>query len=297
MSTIKNFFKDDELVLDANDLIIRFDAELKENSNCFHLNYENGRYREKELANLIWDSIPLFALTSDEYDEYIANGKISRLQRSGLNRISKAKKNSKGDYGELLLFLILEIFESAPKFVTKVKLRSSKKDQIKGYDCAHFTVDDTNNVKLWLGEAKFHQQISGAVEDAIASLESHFTDDFIKDEIDILFDNIVKNSKVDSQYYDLLIPYLRNSKPLDDVPIHVPVLLTYDSHTIKKGTNHNDGVFKEGLLQELNARITTHITNKTWPTHRSVTVSFYLFPLSSVKNIKDLLEAKEHALR
>lgn len=296
-SLMKDFFLDSSVELDARDIIFKFDAELEATTSCFHLNYDDGRYREKELAKLIWDTLPSFALTPEEYESYLSKGHASKLQDTALNRISKAKKNSKGDYGELLLFLILEIFENAPKFVSKVKLRSTKKDQIKGYDCAHFTVNDNNEVILWLGEAKFHSSISGAASDAIESLTDHFDDEFIRDEIDLLQDNLAINSKIDQKYYDLLAPYLRHSKSLDDIRIHVPILLTYDSSAIKKATHHETEEFRKGLFKEVEKKINDQVKGKTWPAHRSITLGFYFFPFGSVAEVKRMLDEKEYALR
>lgn len=288
---------DKELTQDAKDIIFRFDSGLEEGTNCFHLNYESGRYREDELASLIRDTIPSFALTHEEYIQYANERTLSRVNSKAINRISRAKKNAKGDYGELLLFLLLDVFENAPKFVTKVRLRSTKKDQIKGFDCAHFTVDNNDNVTLWLGEAKFHASIHKAVNDAIESLNDHINDGYIRDEIDILHDNLEINADIEKRYYDLLAPYLRKSKSLDNVAINIPVLLTYDSNAISKSSNHISSDFIEKLNKELRRISTSQLKGKSWPTHNSVSISFYLFPLKSVATIKARLEKIEDALR
>lgn len=294
---ISEFTLDSKLVSSTKDIIFRFDSELEEYTNCFHLNYETGRYREDELVKLIQEAIPSFALTSEEYSKFIEERAISDLNKTAINRISKARMNAKGDYGELLLFLILEAFENAPKFVTKVKLRSSKNDQIKGFDCAHFTVKENDEVTLWLGEAKFHTSIYNAVAGAMESIADHLNNDFLRDELDILHDNIEKNSNIDQHYYDVLEPYLRKTKSLDDVQINVPVLLTYDSKVIDKATSHLDQSFIDGINEELKRMSKTHLEGKAWTIHPSVKLSFYFFPLKSVFNIKSKLVAIENALR
>lgn len=288
---------DSRLASDARNIIFKFEGELDSATNCFHLNYESERYRQDALVGLIQDAIPSFALTHSEYVKYLQERAVSDLNRSSINRISTAHKNAKGDYGELLLFLILEAFESAPKFVTKVKLRSTKKDQIKGYDCAHFTIDEEDNVTLWLGEAKFHSSIYGAVDDAIESLNDHMQDDYIRNELDILHDNIEVNSLLDQHYYDVLEPYLRRSKSLDDVKINVPVLLTYDSKVIKKSKSHLGEDFAEAMNKEIATYSKSQLKDKAWPKHASVSISFYLFPLESVAYIKQKLAEIENALR
>ena len=138
--------------------IFKFEAQLESIKDCdasFTLDFESGRYRQKELVGLIRDIVPFFALTEEE----IATIDKSEWNRSSFTRISDANKNSKGDYGELLLFLILSVFYDTPKFVTKARLRSTTREQIKGFDCAHFSIEN-NEVTLWLGEAKFHKDRS-----------------------------------------------------------------------------------------------------------------------------------------
>jgi hypothetical protein len=158
----------------------------------FHLDYGDGEYRQKDLARIIRDAVPQFALTKDELKRFLEKEDIGQAQRIAWSRISKAPKNKKGDYGELLLFVLLCLFFDSPKFVTKVRLRSSQKEQIKGFDCAHFTIEE-GKIYLWLGEAKFHQSISGAIDEAISSIEEHCGKEYLTNELSILESQVEVN--------------------------------------------------------------------------------------------------------
>ncbi len=294
---MEGFTLDPTIPAKTQDIVFRFESALDKGTNCFHLNYDSGRYREDELVKLIRDAIPSFALTHDEYEQYMKERAISEANSRAVNRISKAHKYAKGDYGELLLFLILEAFENAPKFVTKVKLRSSKGDQVKGYDCAHFTVSDSDQVTLWLGEAKFHQNVRSGVADAIKSLKEHTEGAYLRDELDLLYDNVEKNSNISQHYYDVLMPFLRKTRSLDDVTINIPVLLTYDSNAISKSISHTSKDFSKLLEAELLNISSTHLKGKEWPQHQSTNIIFYVFPLKSVATIKQKLKDIEDALR
>lgn len=294
---MEGFTLDPTIPSKTQDIVFRFEGVLDSDANCFHLNYDSGRYREDELVKLIRDAIPSFALTHDEFEQYMKERAISEANSKAINRISKAHKYAKGDYGELLLFLILEAFENAPKFVTKVKLRSSKGEQVKGYDCAHFTVNEADQVTLWLGEAKFHQKVRSGVADAIKSLKEHTEGAYLRDELDLLYDNIEKNSNISQRYYDVLMPFLRKTRSLDDVTINIPVLLTYDSTAIGKSTSHTSEEFSKFLEAELQSISNTHLKGKEWPKHQSTNIIFYIFPLKSVATIKQKLKDTENALR
>jgi Cap4 SAVED domain len=159
-----------------------YDKYLK---RTFHLDYEAKTYRQKDLVGLIRDTVPYFSLTEEEFKDLESIEK----SRTAWRRISDARKDKKGDYGELLLYLILLVYYDSAKFVTKVRLRSSAKMQVNGFDCAHFTIEDDEPI-LWLGESKFHQSFSTALTDSIKSLNEHCNVLFTSDEISILKPNI-----------------------------------------------------------------------------------------------------------
>lgn len=129
-----------QLISRTKNLIFKFEinhSHIKTEKTGMTLNYEDGKYRQNELVRIIRESVVHFALTKKEIQKYKDDDDFGEMQRKAWDRISKAHKNSKGDYGELLLYIILCIFFPSQKFVTKVRLRSSTKDQIKGFDCAH----------------------------------------------------------------------------------------------------------------------------------------------------------------
>ncbi|HDI3316028.1 TPA: DUF1837 domain-containing protein, partial [Vibrio cholerae] len=118
-------------------------------------------------------------------------------------------------------------------FVTKARLRSTTREQIKGFDCAHFSINNSK-VTLWLGEAKFHKNINGAISSALKSLEEHLSDsERIKSELRLLGGEIEINKQLENDKYELLKSYVTGGKSLNKVDIAVPVLCTYDSKCIK----------------------------------------------------------------
>jgi len=271
--------------------------EKGERDGVYTLDYERGRYRQRELVGLIRDSAPYFSLTSDE----INNIEPSERNRRAFYRISEANEKSKGDYGELLLFLILSIFYEVPKFVTKARLRSTNREQIKGFDCAHFSKDD-NGIILWLGEAKFHKTISGAVSSASQSLSEHFGDvERVKSELRLLGGEIEINKDMEPELYEELESYTLGNQSLDKVRISIPVLLTYDSSTIKYfcGDESSD-IESEPFYKKMCLEVEKHfgkIQSKKWPNHKTIDVCFFLVPLECVETLKKEIALIEAAMR
>ncbi|MCE7642230.1 HamA C-terminal domain-containing protein [Vibrio fluvialis] len=263
----------------------------------FTLDYEDGRYRQNELVGLIRDTVPFFALTEDE----IATIDKSEWNKNSFTRISDANSKSKGDYGELLLFLILSIFYDVPKFVTKARLRSTTREQIKGFDCAHFSISNSK-VTLWLGEAKFHQDISGAISSALKSLQEHLNDsERIKSELRLLGGEIEINKQLENEKYELLKSYVTGGRSLNKVDIAVPVLCTYDSECIRKFSGDMDSDidsddFKEKIGIELENNF-KKIYSKSWPKRGNIKIVFFIVPLESVSDLKKKIELVENAMK
>lgn len=273
-------------------LMFRFDEEIEDfgvGKHPYHLNYESGMYREDDLVRIIRGAMPHFALTPEEYNRLKDQDDIDEMYRLAFSRISKAKKDKKGDYGELLLFLLLQAFYKTERLVTKVKLRSSVKDQIKGFDCAHFTVDDAGNVLLWLGEVKFYKSFSGALDDVAEEIVAHTQGEYLKNEFSILCPNVEFNSNVNIP--DSVIEILDGTVTLDDVRIVIPALVTYETTILKEHTCI-DQKFKENIKKQFEKKYQL-INSRNITIPPNIEVFFLLLPLSDVNSIKSKLEQIE----
>jgi len=290
---------DDSLKDRITNQIFKFEASIENagaDDAAFTLDFSRGAYRQDDLVGVIRDAAPYFSLTQKELSEL----DMSDINRRAFTRISDANRSKKGDYGELLLYIVLSIFYNAPKFVTKARLRSSTGEQIKGFDCAHFTIQD-RVVTLWLGEAKFHKSFSDALTSALESLNDHLeSEDRIRSELKILGGEIEINKQLESENYRLVKSYVEGGRSIDNIPICVPVLLTYDS-TYLASCNGNtidirSGEFKEHLAQEFKLKFRT-IYSKSWPDYTNIRICFFLIPFSAVDDIKSKLEMMEEAMK
>lgn len=288
----------DSLAPFVEELIFKFDVGVTHSKDhfCFHLDYEQKTYREDELVRLIRDSVEYFALTHEEFERFRAEGNLVEARRVAWSRISTARKDKKGDYGELLLFLLLthRMPERIPRFVTKVRLRSSRGDQIKGFDCAHCTLEN-GTLFLWLGEAKFHQNMSGAIGSALGSLTEHWQAEYLTNEIRILAANIEANHGLDQSILEELSRALSKGRSIDRLHFKIPILLTYDSKTI---SDHSTicNAFKQALKAEFDNHFKS-LSTKFTGAPPNFSLLFLLMPLARVAEIKSKLEIIEGALK
>jgi hypothetical protein len=282
----------------VNELIFAFSvgAQREKDHFCFHLDYESEVYRQEELARLLRDSVEYFALTHEEFESFREDGDMVTARRLAWSRISTARKNVKGDYGELLLFLLLsfKMQDRIPRFVTKVRLRSSLGEQIKGFDCAHVTFQN-NQLCLWLGEAKFHEKISTAISSAFESLSKHWDSKYLSKELKILGANCEANQGIDEVLGKELVLALTKGRSLDRLQFKVPILLTYDSDCVQQNKSVGDD-FKKELAIELEAHFKS-IEGKVSGVPSNFSLLFFLMPFKVVSEIKSALETMESALR
>lgn len=263
----------------------------------FHLDYHEKVYRQRNLRDLIRDAVPYFALTPEEFRDYvIEKGNLPHAHRVAWGRISDARADAKGDYGELLLFLILMfgMDTRVERFVTKVKLRSSAREQIKGYDCAHFTIDG-DEPTLWLGEAKFHKSFSSAKASLKKSLQSHSDPTYLESELKIIGSNIEANRELEPAWLDKLHECLNTGKNIRDIKINIPILVTYNSECVN-GSIERTKKFETDLADELKKCINDTIAALA-DNPRLDSVFLFVLPLSDVEELKKDIELVEKSFK
>jgi hypothetical protein len=276
-------------------LIFKFSLSIKKGKwehMPLHLNYENGIYRQYEIKTIVNDALPHFALTPSEYAEYSASGDDGEKYRKAWARISKRDKSKKGDYGELLLFLILKVFFKSDKLVTKVKLKTGNQE-VFGYDCAHFTIEEDEPI-LWLGESKFYDNFSNAINKAFESIKEHCCVNFTKNEFSFLEPHIEINK--DYPYYDKIRDKLNLIETFDDIKVRVPVFITYDCEKIKNYTDSSTQDFLNEFQKEFNEKYAS-IENKSLELKSNFELLFIILPFESIKEVKEQIDKLEQANR
>ena len=262
-------------------LILRFESDEMGDGYCFHLNYAGNDYNQEEFARVLFQTLPLFTLTPAEYATY-KESSPSELPRIAYDRITKNANAS--DYGEAILFLILDYFFDVPKFVTKVRLRTAEKVPTFGFDCAHVSfVDD--EICLWLGEAKLRKTFSKAVDAAFESVESFLKLATMQAQVRLLFPHIEANQKLDPAIYDKLRKITSEIIPVGSFKIRIPILLATNSDVACDAKSKQELV--AGLEAECKKRLAA-LANKNWSYLDNVTLDFILFPL---KDKDDLVKA------
>ena len=135
-----------------------------------------------------------------------------------------ARAIGRGEFGEILLHLLLRDFKSTIPLVSKLYFKDSRGVPAHGFDAVHISPDDTI---LWLGESKLYTGVKSGLKDLIEDLKHHLTKDFLSNEYTIIKKNLTVNNIPNRDYW---IERLSKNTRLEDMitQVNIPMLCVYN---------------------------------------------------------------------
>lgn len=246
--------------------------------------YEKGQWRNTQFTNHIMEWLPEFCLTHSEI-EGVHSGNMVALIRAAAKKVYQSGKfKNRGEFGEVFLHAaIRQVFGSLPA-ISKIYYKSARNETVKGFDAVH-VVSATDGLELWLGEAKFYDDVKRAIRDVIAELQLHTEVDYLRDEFLLLAGKIDPNWP----HADALKKLISPNTSLDVVfkRACIPVLLTYDSKCV---SNHAECT--ADYIKEFKDEISEYhkvFSSKVLP---SVSIHLFLLPLHKKKELIIELDKK-----
>ncbi|MCL6695255.1 HamA C-terminal domain-containing protein [Acinetobacter baumannii] len=245
--------------------------------------YELGEWRETQFADHVMQWLPEFALNYQEVRSMSAHNAVALLQKAARSIYQTDKYQSRGEFGELILHIILRQFFKTIPAISKIFFKDSRNDTVKGFDSVH-VVYDGNTLDLYLGEVKFYTNINRAISDVIAELEIHTRGDYLRSEFTAILNKIDAEFPLATELRDLL----HANKSLDTIidSLVIPVLLTYESDTISQFNRVTED-FKEALEKEVNDNW-EKFSSKGLP--QDFRIELILLPLKSKKSFIECLD-------
>lgn len=195
--------------------------------------YECGEWRSSQLAEHTMEWLPEFCLTASELKSLKPGNAFSMIKKAARMVYQTEKYKSRGEFGELFLHMILrQIYKSIPA-ISKIYFKDSVNYTVKGYDAVHIVQID-GKLELWLGEVKFYNNATDAIRDVIAEIQEHTRQDYLRNEKMLLANKI----DPDLSFYPTLSKLLDQNTSLDELfdCACIPILITYDSGTLKNTT-------------------------------------------------------------
>ena len=236
--------------------------------------YECGEWRSSQLAEHTMEWLPEFCLTASELKSLKPGNAFSMIKKAARMVYQTEKYKSRGEFGELFLHMILrQIYKSIPA-ISKIYFKDSVNNTVKGFDAVHI-VQINEKLELWLGEVKFYNNAAKAIQDIIAEIQAHTKQNYLRNEKMLLANKI----DPDSSFYPTLSKLLDQNTSLDELfdCACIPILITYDSDTLKKHNKTTDDFNKE--LEEEVLAIRQKIEEKTSNLNLPVKIHLFLLPL------------------
>ncbi|MBI5762385.1 MAG: DUF1837 domain-containing protein [Planctomycetes bacterium] len=251
--------------------------------------YERGEWRDKQLVDHLVEWLPQFSLTASELKTINSGNAVEILRRAAQVVYQSGKFTNRGEFGELLLHAALcQVHNSIPA-ISKIYYKSAVNETVKGFDAVH-VVDSAGELELWLGEAKFYDDIKRAIRDVTKELHTHLETDYLRNEF------LLISGKIDdaSPHAPTLRKLVEPNTSLDEVfkRACIPVLLTYDSDCIAGHTQCN-AAYGAAFEKELRANYQDFVTKLAGkPIPKEVRVHLILVPLKSKTELVEKLDAK-----
>ncbi len=149
------------------------------------------------------------------------------LFRRAVGKLSQ--HTAKGELGELILFTLLDVYLEAPKILSKVSMKTSRRMPVYGADAVHAQYVD-GALRLYLGESKMFQSFTGAATKATESMGNAldtYTNEFDLIESFINFPDIDDDVKADMLL--LLNPF--SNRNVQEESIYSPCFIGFAEPT------------------------------------------------------------------
>jgi len=161
---------------------------------------------------------------------------------------TKEDKGSGAELGEILLYLFLEQDLKAPKLFSKVELKTSAEDYIKGSDAIHFKFRKTDEgktiIQLIVGESKINIKIKSALSSAFSSISTYLND---HKQDSLLLDTHLLNQFVDEEEANEIKRYvLQRPRPKRETAFGVFIGYTNPY----KGESDDNDTFDMKIIEE-----------------------------------------------
>lgn len=323
-------------------------ADLK----TYFVGYDFGRYRCDELVEKIIDAIVDFSFGFHEgilqtytrsqiikaakqvykIEEYDAsNPEHNKLNKKGERLYNDAdefiekKYLNRGEFGEVILHLLLRDFINTVPLISKIYLKDSYGVTVKGLDAVHVgpSIKNPHEQSLYLGESKLHRTGESGVKELIKDIEDHFNSDFLMGEfvlignkkraflpLDEYIDLNTKNEyeeflKQKTYWYEQLDNLQNGKGKLQDIfqRITIPLLCTYTSKVFENHTDETTDEFRKEYEEEMNGLKILFDTELVklkskatlgQPISTNLDIVLMLFPVPSKKELVKKLHTKLH---
>ena len=278
--------------------------------------FEEGHWMKKNFQNFIYNNIAETALKAEErikivddsYSCLVESAKHLRLiDKDGVDEETKKKDKGRGsEIAEIVLYGIMKHHFNAIPAIPKIYYKQNDKMNALGDDSVHIVLTKDGDFQIWLGEAKFYNDLEdkrfGEPLDSIAQM---LDPAIIRKEIGILTglneldvvlrDNLEMLEKVKS--------VLKNFTSIDEIKerLHVPILLLHECEITNCATRLSEEYKKKIIAYHYDRAINYFkkqiIKFKDYVDYDKINFHLILFPVPKKSEIVEWFISRAKTLR
>lgn len=208
--------------------------------------------------------------------------------KTALDELKKSSTSRRGEFGELLLHLLLRDFKNTIPLVSKVYFQDAAGVPAHGFDSVHISPDERI---LWLGESKFYTDSKRGLQELVSDLNNHFKKDYLNEQFIIIKKNLDNNSIPQRDEWINILNNCYRLKDRIDI-INIPMLCTYPHDIYKLYDDMND--IATITYHETNIRELKDYFDKQnqHPLKSQLNITLMLFPIRNKKELVTELHAR-----
>lgn len=214
-----------ELVIDERISEARFRA--------YHVGFEKNKFRLQPLVDVIRKVIPEFALGYYVGSSIPITDVVDRVQEAAKLVYTTEKYEKRGEFGELILHLLLRDFCNTIPLISKIYFKDTPNMTVHGFDGVQVTIEKYKKI-LWLGESKLYKNGKNGIDDLVKDLENHVKSDYLRSEFELISRKLPENVPEIEYWRNLMHKHQKLENIYDSITI--PLVCTYSSELYK---SHN----------------------------------------------------------
>lgn len=274
------------------------DLELAKSNklNLFTLKVRNNAFAYDELVTLLSNQLYHFALSRTEVQKLKDAEQYATLVNRAKEKLRNYSSNE-GELGEILLYCLLECHLGAPKILTKLEIKTSNNDYVKGADGVHLLKLNESDYQLILGESKMNSDLQQGIYESFGSLlkllEENKKLDF---EIGLINSQLVKEA-FDRELYDFLKKVIIPSAKDDEINTDYSfgIFLGFNVEITEEELNKSNADFRSDIRKKINLHVESLKESINYQINKSqftgYTFHIYAIPFSNLESVrKDIIK-------
>lgn len=193
----------------------------------------------------------------------------------------------RGEFGELILHLLLRDFHNTIPLISKIHFKDSDGVTVHGFDAVHIQPETKT---LWLGESKLYKNGKKGVTALIQDIKEHFKADYLSREFALVSKKLEPYDNIPEK--DHWFKIMDENTKLEHVfqSVTIPLVCTYTSDNFSKHNDETLDDFLNDYENEVRDLKEYFDKNNDHPLKTHLNIILLLFPVQS----KDELVRKMH---